>query len=73
MTGKEESSTKIKRATYVMLGGNEMDPKLTLLFMLIGTIISLSHLGDESLANKRGRWRNAVLVFLSSLTSAGKL
>ena len=74
MTGKEESSTKIKRATYVMdVGGNEMDPKLTLLFMLIGTIISLSHLGDESLANKRGRWRNAVLVLLSLLTSAGKL
>jgi hypothetical protein len=26
-----------------------MDPKLTILFMLIGTIISLSHLGDENL------------------------
>jgi hypothetical protein len=44
-----------------------------MLFMLIGTIISLSHLGDESLANKRRRWRNVVLVLLSSLTSAGKL
>lgn len=50
-----------------------MDPKLTMLFMLIGTIISLSHFGNESLANKRDPWRNAVLVLLSLLTSAGKL
>jgi hypothetical protein len=28
-----------------------MDPKLTMIFMLIGTIITLSHVGDENLAN----------------------
>jgi len=50
-----------------------MDPKITMLFILIGTIISLSHLGDENLANKNRRWRNFILVFLSSLASAGKL
>jgi hypothetical protein len=31
-----------------------MDPKLTLLFLLIGTIVGFSHLGDENL---RPRWR----------------
>ena len=41
-----------------MTGGNQMDPKLTLLFTLIGTIISLSHLGDENLAKIKLRWRN---------------
>jgi hypothetical protein len=55
-----------------MLGGDEMDPKLTMLFMLIGTIISLSHLGGENSAKIKWRWRNVVLVFLSSLKSAGK-
>jgi hypothetical protein len=35
-----------------------MDPKLTLLFMLIGTIIGLSHLGD----GKLGRVRNRIAV-----------
>ena len=33
-----------------------MDPKLTLLFLLIGTIIGLSHLNYEDLTKlKRGR------------------
>jgi hypothetical protein len=41
-----------------------MDPKLTMLFMLIGTIITLSHVGDENLANIKRHWRNVVLVFL---------
>jgi hypothetical protein len=50
-----------------------MDPKMMIFFILIGTIISLSHLGNENLANKNRRWRNFILVFLSSLTSAGKL
>ena len=49
-----------------------MDPKLTMLFMLIGTIIGLSHLGDENLAKINGGWRNVVSVFLLSLTSASK-
>jgi hypothetical protein len=31
-----------------------MDPKLTLLFLLIGAIIGLSHLGDEG---RRQSWR----------------
>jgi hypothetical protein len=31
-----------------------MDPKLTLLFLLIGTVIGLSHLGD---ATMRRSWR----------------
>ena len=50
-----------------------MDPKLTILFMLIGTIISLSYFGDENLAKTKLRWRDVVLVFLSSLMSVGKL
>jgi hypothetical protein len=50
-----------------------MDPKLTMLFMLIGAIISLSHVGDENSAKIKDRWGNVVLVFLSSLKSAGKL
>jgi len=56
-----------------MLGGDEMDPKLAMLFMLIGTIISLSYVGDQKPAKIKCRWRNVVLVFLSSLKSAGKL
>ena len=32
-----------------------MDPKLTILFMLIGTIISLSYFGDENLAKTKRR------------------
>jgi hypothetical protein len=43
----------------------KMDPKLTILFLLIGTIIVLSHLNDENLARVRrqfaiGRWRGFV-------------
>jgi hypothetical protein len=34
-----------------------MDPKLMMLFMLIGTIITLSHVGDENLANIKRRLR----------------
>jgi hypothetical protein len=39
-----------------------MDPKLTLLFLLIGTIVGLSHLSDDSLSRMRRqlidrRWR----------------
>ena len=39
-----------------------MDPKITLLFLLIGAIIGLSRLSDESLLRMRqqladGRWR----------------
>jgi hypothetical protein len=47
-----------------------MDPKLTILFMLIGTIISLSHLGDENLAKMKLCWRNVVSAL--SLTSTRK-
>lgn len=46
-----------------MLGGDEMDPKLTMLFMLIGTIISLSHVGDENPTKIKDRWRNVVWYF----------
>lgn len=42
-----------------------MDPKLTMLFMLIGAVVVLSHLTDENLTRMRrqlvdGRWRNFV-------------
>jgi len=42
-----------------------MDPKLTILFMLIGAIIALSHLNDENLGRMRRRlielrWRKIV-------------
>ncbi len=42
-----------------------MDPKLTLLFLLIGSIIGLSHLNDDKLARVRlqlviRRWREFV-------------
>ncbi len=30
-----------------------MDPKLTILFLLIGSIIGLSHLNDDNLARMR--------------------
>jgi len=40
-----------------------MDPKLTLLFLLIGSIVSFSHLNDEALARMtrqlvRRDWRD---------------
>jgi hypothetical protein len=47
-----------------------MDPKLTFLFMLIGTIISLSHLGDDNLTKIKRRWRNVLSIL--SLTNARK-
>ena len=39
-----------------------MDPKLTILFMLIGAVIALSHLNEETLGRMRRqfvdrRWR----------------
>jgi hypothetical protein len=39
-----------------------MDPKLTILFLLIGAVITLSHLSDEKLSRMRRqivrrRWR----------------
>ena len=42
-----------------------MDPKLTMLFLLIGSIIGLSHLSDDTLGRMRrqlagGRWRQIV-------------
>jgi hypothetical protein len=42
-----------------------MDPKLTLLFLLIGVVILLSHLSDENLERVRRqfvgrRWREVV-------------
>jgi hypothetical protein len=42
-----------------------MDPKLTILFVLIGVIIALSNLSEEALARLRGqfaarRWRGFV-------------
>jgi hypothetical protein len=42
-----------------------MDPKLTVLLMLFGAIIGLSHLGDEKLGQMRRRivvrrWRELV-------------
>ncbi len=42
-----------------------MDPKLTMLFMLIGAVVVLSHLTDENLTRMRRqlvdrRWRNFV-------------
>jgi hypothetical protein len=36
-----------------------MDPKLTILFVLIGTIVALSHLGAGGFARLR-RWRQFV-------------
>ena len=35
-----------------------MDPKITMLFLLIGAIISLSQLGDERVATLKKLWRN---------------
>ena len=42
-----------------------MDPKLTILFVLIGSIIGLSHLNDDNLAHMRRQlvirsWREFV-------------
>ena len=35
-----------------------MDPKLTILFLLVGSVIGLSHLNEEKL----GRWRRQLVV-----------
>jgi hypothetical protein len=42
-----------------------MDPKLTILFMLISSVVGLSHLNDENLERMRSqlvarRWRDFV-------------
>lgn len=44
-----------------------MDPKLTLLFLLIGTVVGISHLSEENLTRMRRqlvdrRWREFVPV-----------
>ena len=44
-----------------------MDPKLTMLFVLIGAVIVLSHLTDDNLTRVRRqlidrRWRNFVRI-----------
>ena len=35
-----------------------MDPKIAMLFLLIGAIISFAHLGDERVAKIKRLWRN---------------
>ena len=72
MQPRQQGSSKKTKGNLRDARGDEMDPKLTMLFMLIGTIISLSHLGDENLAKIKSRLRNIVSVFLLSLTSASK-
>ncbi|MGA2568632.1 MAG: hypothetical protein ABSF41_17605 [Pseudolabrys sp.] len=69
MQPRQQGSSKNTKGDLRDAKGDEMDPKL---FMLIGTIISLSHLGDENLAKIKSRLRNIVSVFLLSLTSASK-
>lgn len=44
-----------------------MDPKLTMLFVLIGAVVALSHLTDDHLTRVRRqlvdrRWRNFVRI-----------
>jgi hypothetical protein len=44
-----------------------MDPKLTLLFMLISAVVVLSHLTEDTIARVRrqlfdGRWRQFVRI-----------
>lgn len=51
-------------AMHAIVRGDQMDPKLTILFMLIDTIISLSHLDDENLAKIKHGWRNAISALL---------
>jgi hypothetical protein len=55
-----------------------MNPKLTMLYLLIGTIIGLTHHGNETLAKMKRqlsdlRWRNVALVMLWSVKSASKI
>ena len=52
-----------------------MDLKHTILRLFIGTIISLSHQGDETLVKMKRKfgslhWRNAVLVMLRSVKTS---
>ena len=47
--------------------GRSMDPKLTLLLLLMGAVIGLSHLSDENLTRMRRqlidrRWRELVRI-----------
>ena len=54
-----------RRKRQRLTEGEEMDPKLTLLFLLIGAIIGLSHLSEKSLARVKQqfamrRWREFV-------------
>ena len=58
MTVGQKNSTQLTRANSVTDGEMKMDPKLTMLFLLIGAIISLSHLGDERVAKIKKLWRN---------------
>jgi hypothetical protein len=49
----------------VLERGELMDPKLTILFLLISSVIGLSHLNDENLGRMRRqlvvrRWREFV-------------
>jgi hypothetical protein len=49
----------------VLERGGSMDPKLTILFVLISSIVALSHLDDDGLARMRRqfvnrRWREFV-------------
>jgi hypothetical protein len=61
-------SKHINKGDLRDVGEDKVDPKLTMLFMLIGAIISLSHLGDENLANIKRRWRNVVSTLLLAST-----
>ena len=49
-----------------------MDPKLTMLFLLIGTIIGLSHYGDENMVERKrqldGRSWRMLEVWTHSVT-----
>ena len=52
---------------YTALRGGSMDPKLAILFMLVATIIALSHLGEENLGRMRRqlvdrRWRELLAL-----------
>lgn len=66
MRGKRVVKQMAMPPSWWRLGiGEPMDPKLTILFMLIGGIIVLSHLGDGGLSRMRrqfsGRnWRGLV-------------
>jgi hypothetical protein len=58
LLGKRHDALTIRK-------GDSMDPKITLLFMLIGTILGLSHLSDGKLDRMRNRiavrrWREFV-------------